>query len=77
MEPTSTVCPGCGYRVEPIYIFDRSPRTKKPYLITQCPRERCKFNIDITDYTGQRKKGAEDNKKDDGEGGKSFWRYGL
>lgn len=77
MEPISTVCPGCGYRIEPIYIFDRSPKTKHPYLITKCPKERCGFNIDIEEYVGQRKKHFEDNKKENGEGGRSGWRYGL
>lgn len=81
MEAESMVCPGCNYRIEPIYIFDRSPKTKKPYLIVRCPRERCGFNIDIEDYTGQRKKRSEDKQGRDkdigGDGGKSFWRYGL
>lgn len=80
MEPTSIVCPGCGFRVTPIYIFDRSPKTKKPYLITRCPKSSCNFNIDIEDYTGKPRRRPEDNKKDNdnGEnGGKSYWRYGL
>lgn len=77
MEPLSMVCPGCGNRIEPIYIFDRSPKTKRPYLITKCPRERCGYNIDIEDYTGQRKEHAKNNKKEDSDGGKSFWRYNL
>jgi hypothetical protein len=80
MDPKSVVCPGCGNRIEPIYIFDRSPATKKPYLIVRCPRERCGFNIDIEDYTGPRKKHPENPQGDKGngkDGGKSFWRYGL
>lgn len=81
MEPTTMVCPGCGYRIEPIFIYDRSPKTKKPYLITKCPKERCGFNIDIEEYVGQRKKRIENNPERDkdigGDGGKSFWRYGL
>jgi len=74
------VCPGCGYRIEPIYVYDRDPKTGKPWLITKCPKDRCGFNIDLDEYTGQRKKRAKDNEraKDVGEdGGKSFWRYGL
>lgn len=79
MEPTSMVCPGCNFRIEPIYIFDRSPKTKKPYLITKCPKSSCGFNIDIEDYTGPRRKRLNDPPRPDdgGEGGKSFWRYGL
>jgi len=81
MEAESMVCPGCGFRIEPIYIFDRSPKTGKPYLIVRCPRERCSFNIDIEDYTGPRKKRAEDkpqkSKDIGGDGGKSGWRFGL
>ena len=76
---TSMVCPGCGLRIEPIYVFDRSPKTRKPYLITKCPRERCGFNIDIEDYVGQRKKRSEDNKREDGgeNGRRPGWRFGL
>lgn len=78
MEPTSMVCPGCGYRIEPIFIYDRDPKTKKPWLITKCPKSSCGFNIDLVEYTGQRKKRSEDKTRpnDSGEG-KSFWRYGL
>lgn len=80
MEPKTMVCPGCNLRIEPIYVYDRSPKTKKPYLILRCPRERCGFNIDIEEYIGQRPKRAENKQERDkgvgGDGG-SFWRYGL
>lgn len=81
MDAKKMVCPGCNLSIEPIYVFDRSPKSKQPYLITKCPRERCGFNIDIEEYTGQRKKHTDDkperNKDIGGDGGKSFWRYGL
>lgn len=80
MEPISMVCPGCGYRIEPIYIYDRDPKTKKPWLITKCPKSHCGFNINLEEYTGQRKKRSKDNErgKNVGEdGGKSNWRFGL
>ena len=82
MEAETMVCPGCNLRIEPIYVYDRSPKTKKPYLILRCPRERCGFNIDIEEYIGQRPKRLEnkppDRSKDiGGDGGKSFWRHGL
>lgn len=70
----ATHCPGCGQSVDPIRIFDRSPKTGKPYLIVQCPRERCKFNIDIEPYTGKPAPKV-DEKPDDT--GRSFWRYGM
>lgn len=72
----STVCLGCGYRVTPIKLFDRDPKTNKPYLLTQCSRDSCKFFIDIEDYTG---KSVPKNKKEPGDGnsGRSFWRYNL
>lgn len=81
MEAESMVCPGCNLRIEPIYIFDRSPKSGKPYLIVRCPRERCGFNIDIEDYTGPRKKHTDDKspraKDIGGDGGKQGWRFGL
>lgn len=80
MEPKKMVCPGCNLSIEPIYVYDRSPKTKKPYLILRCPKERCGFNIDIEEYIGQRPKRVENNEKkskDVGGDGGSFWRYGL
>lgn len=80
MDAEAMVCPGCNRRVEPIYVFERDPKSKKSWLITKCPYERCGFNIDLELYTGQRKKRPEDNKREEGggeNGGKSFWRYGL
>lgn len=77
METTRVICPGCHTSVEPIFVFERSPRTKKPYLITKCPKERCGFNIDIADYTGQRKKRIADKPRENDKGGESAWRYGL
>lgn len=73
----ATVCPGCRLSVVPIKLFDRSPRTGKPYLLTRCPRERCGFFIDIEDYTGKSVPPQGDKKPDPGDGGRSFWRYGL
>ena len=73
----SIVCPGCGQRISPIKVFDRSPKTGKPYLLTQCPRERCKFFIDLEDYTGKAVPTQHKEKPADGDSGRSFWRYGL
>lgn len=42
-----TICAGCKLRVEPITVFEKSPRSSKWWSITRCPRERCGFNIDI------------------------------
>lgn len=77
MENLRTICPGCHTSIDPIFIVERSPRSKRPYLITKCPRERCGFNLDIEDYTGQRKKRASDKPKDNDKRGESGWRYGL
>lgn len=77
MDSTSVVCSGCGYRIEPIFVFERSPKTKKLYLITRCPKDSCNFNIDIEESTDPPKRRPINKKRDDGEGGKSFWRYGV
>lgn len=74
----STVCPGCGLRVEPIRTFERSPKTGKVWTIVKCPRERCGFNIDIEEeYTRPPKPPVDKKKSDPGDGGRSFWRYGI
>lgn len=72
----ATICPGCNLSVEPIKLFDRSPKTNKPYLLTRCPRERCGFFIDIEDWTGKPTPKNKE-KSDDGDQRRSFWRYGL
>jgi len=73
------VCPGCNLSVDPIRVFDRSPRTGKGYLITKCPRERCGFNIDIEEWSGKRVPPPPPDKKKPGDGddGRSFWKYGF
>lgn len=62
------LCPKCQRNVEPIKVFDRSPKTKKPYLITRCSYERCKWNFDIEDYTGPK---SPEREVDDG---RRFWK---
>lgn len=71
------VCPGCNLSVVPIKLFDRSPKTGKPYLLTKCPRERCGRFIDIEDYTGKPVPPAGQKKSGPSDDGRSFWRYGL
>lgn len=71
------VCPNCRLSIVPIKLFDRSPKTGKPYLLIQCPRERCKFFIDIEDYTGKSIPPKSKEKPEPDDNGRSFWRYGL
>lgn len=71
------ICPGCNLSVEPIRLFDKSPKTGKPYLLTRCPRERCGFFIDIQDYTGKFVPPEKKNVEKDELPKKSYWRYGL
>lgn len=63
-----TICPGCQLSVDPIRIFEKSPKANKWWRITRCPRERCAFNIDLDacDYPP----GGEDKK----DGRRSFWK---
>lgn len=64
----STICGGCALRVEPIKVFKQDLDGKRWWLITQCPRERCEFNIDIElcDKPGGR--------KDIRNKGRGFWK---
>lgn len=56
----STVCGKCGYRVTPIRVFGRSPKTGKQWTIIKCPRESCGFNIDILEGYGKDPKNKQD-----------------
>jgi hypothetical protein len=67
------VCPGCGLRVEPIRVFEKSPKSSQWWRIIKCPRERCNFNIDINECD---KPGPGRNKDKPDDGG-SFWRPGV
>lgn len=71
------ICPGCKLAVDPIKLFDRSPKTGKPYLLVRCPRERCGRFIDIEDYTGKSVPPSDKKKPEDGDKSRSFWRYGF
>ena len=46
----ATICGGCGFRVEPVGEFEKDRDGKRWWLITRCPRERCRFNIDLELY---------------------------
>lgn len=43
----AVICGRCLLSVEPIRIFEKSPRADKWWRITRCPKERCGFNLDI------------------------------
>lgn len=73
----ATICPGCHLSVEPIKLFDRSPKTGKPYLLTRCPRERCGYFLDVEDYTGKSVPPESKKKPGDNIERRNFWRYGL
>lgn len=41
------ICFKCQRSIEPIERRERDKKTKKTWLITVCPFERCKANLDI------------------------------
>lgn len=61
------ICIGCQKSVEPITVFERSPDSNKEWRITRCPREACKFNLDIEQYK------AIKYPKGEKGGGRYFW----
>lgn len=45
---TNTVCKGCNRSVVPLERLEKDKKDKKKaWLITYCPFDRCRFNIDI------------------------------
>lgn len=57
------VCPGCSYQIDPIKVFERSPKTGGEWTITRCPRERCGFNIDLEPYVITRRAQDDDKRR--------------
>lgn len=57
------VCPGCNTQIMPIRTFERDKKSKKGWLITKCPRERCSYNIDIETHEPIKSNKDEDDKR--------------
>lgn len=62
-----TICLGCKLRVSPIEVFEQAPRSKKGWIITRCPRERCGYNIDIAEASDHLRRPKDKN------GRRYFW----
>ncbi len=66
----AVICGRCLLSVEPIRVFEKSPRSDKWWRITRCPKERCGFNLDIEACD---KPGNGKGTKDKEDGRRYFW----
>lgn len=47
------MCPECDRSIEPLVRWEKDKKTKKTWMITYCPYDRCGFNLDLEPSTVQ------------------------